>query len=118
MIKLTRKTMPWLLVALLAACDSGPSDADFVAACLKEGQRGANKAMSRELGVDRDKFCQCGAKVARSAMSEKGWRVMVLGMDGGKREELAALQAQMSDAEKMAVMGAGLEVFGKCAGGG
>lgn len=107
-----------LLALLLAACDSGPSDADFVAACLKEGQRGANKAMSRALGVDRDKFCQCGAKVARGAMSDNGRRLMVWGMEGTKRQEIAALQAKMSDGEKMAVMGAGLEVFGKCARGG
>jgi hypothetical protein len=100
---------------LLAACDSGPSDAEFVAACLKEGQLGANKAMSRALGIDRDKFCQCGAKAARVAMSENGRRLMVWGMEGNKRQEIAALQAKMSDDEKMKVMGAGLEVFGQCA---
>lgn len=103
---------------LLAACDSGPSDSDFVAACLKEGQRGANQAMSRALGVDGDKFCQCGAKAARAAMSEDGRRLMVWGMEGNKRQEIAALQAKMSDDEKMKVLGAGLEVFGQCAGGG
>jgi hypothetical protein len=41
-----------LLGALIAACDSGPSDSDFEAACLAEGQRNAaNKAMRREMGV-------------------------------------------------------------------
>lgn len=106
------------LALLLTACDSGPSDADFVATCLKEGQRGANKAMTRALGVERDKFCECGAKASRAAMSEQGRRLMVWRMAGDKRQEIAALQAKMTDAEKMDVMGAGLEIFGKCAGGG
>lgn len=106
------------LALLIEACESGPSDAQFVAACVKEGRRGANRAMSRALGGDRDEFCQCGAKAARAAMSENGRRLMVWGMEGNKRQEIAALQARMSDDEKMKVMGAGLEVFGQCARGG
>ena len=35
-----------LLGALIAACDGGPSDSEFEAACLAEGERNAaNKAM-------------------------------------------------------------------------
>jgi hypothetical protein len=40
-----------LLGALIAACDGGPSDSEFEAACLKEGECGANKAMRQEMGV-------------------------------------------------------------------
>ena len=117
MFTITHKTTVLILSALVAACDSGPSDAEFVAACLKEGQRGANMAMTKALGVERDKFCQCGAKASRAAMSDEARRLMVMGMEGNKRQEIAALQAKMSDAEKMKIMGAGLEVFGQCAVG-
>ena len=74
---MSHRLLSGVLALLLVACDSGPSDGDFVAACLKEGQRGVNKAMSRAMGVERDKFCQCGAKAARAAMSDKGRRLMV-----------------------------------------
>jgi len=50
-------------------------------------------------------------------MPSDGYRLMVFEMQG-KRQEVAALQAKMSDADKMTVMKAGFEVFGKCAGGG
>lgn len=106
------------LVGLLAACDSGPGEKEFVAACLNEGRAGASKALGNALGIDREKFCQCGAKAARAGMTSNGLQLMVWEMQGGKRKEIAALQAKMSDDEKMAVMKAGIEVFGKCAGGG
>jgi hypothetical protein len=107
-----------VLSGWVAACDSGPGESEFVAACLNEGRAGANKALSNALGVDREKFCQCGAKAARAGMTADGRQLMVWEMQGGKRKEIAALQAKMSDDEKMAVMKAGFEVFGKCAGGG
>ena len=47
MFTITRKTTVLILSALVVACDSGPSDAEFVAACLKEGQRGANSKDQR-----------------------------------------------------------------------
>ncbi len=99
---------------LLAACDSGPGESEFVAACLKEGQRGINNAM----GIDRDKFCKCGAKAALASVSDNGRRLLVWEMEGGKRQEIAALQSKMSDEEKMQVVKASFEVMGKCIGGG
>lgn len=59
------------VIALVAACDSGPSDSEFVTACLAEGERGANKMMRREMGVKGEDFCKCGAREARSAMSPR-----------------------------------------------
>ena len=50
------------VIALVAACDSGPSDSEFVTACLAEGERGANKMMRREMGVKGEDFCKCGAR--------------------------------------------------------
>lgn len=115
---LTRLALVVSSTTMLAACDSGPSESEFVTACLNEGRQGASRAMTKALGIDREKFCRCGAKAARAAMSADGLRLMVWGMQGGKRQEIAALQAKMSENEKMAVMNAGLDVFGKCAGGG
>ena len=52
------RVMAVILAALLAACDSGPSEAEFLAACLKEGERSvANKALRKEMGVKGDAFC-------------------------------------------------------------
>ena len=107
---------PVLMAALaLAACSSGPSEGDFVAACMKQGQSGANKMLSREASADRPSFCKCAAQQSRSTASADGYRWMILDMDG-KREEARAIEAKMSESERMALMQAGIEVFGKCAG--
>ena len=47
-----------LALALVAACDSGPSDSEFITACLAEGERGANKMMRREMGVKGEDILQ------------------------------------------------------------
>ncbi len=109
--------MHWAAAAvaslLLSACDSGPSEADYVQACLKEG--GANNVAMTGRGMDREKVCKCSASAAKSALSADGYRLLVMEMQG-KRQEVAALQAKVSDAEKMGVMQAILESLGKCAG--
>ena len=105
-----------ILATLIAACDSGPSDADFVAACLVEGERGANKAMRREMGVKSgEEFCKCGAAAARTSLSSDLRRAMILNMQG-KKQEASAITAKMSDADKMAAMESTMSIFGKCAG--
>jgi hypothetical protein len=111
----------WRVVALigttlLAACSSGPSESEFVAACHAEGQRGANRALSRELGVDRDKFCPCAAKEAKSLVSADGYRWLMLDM-AGKRQEAQGVEAKMSESDRMDLMKASVAVFGKCAAG-
>jgi hypothetical protein len=105
------------LVALLAACDRGPSEAEFVAACLKEGERGANKMLRREMGFNNEAGCQCAAKQAASSLSADARRSMILNMHG-KVQESKAMLAKMSEADQMAAMGAALDLFGKCAGPG
>jgi hypothetical protein len=108
-----------LLAALplaLVACDSGPSETEFAAACVQEGQRGINKAMSREMGIDRGSFCRCTAREAKAVASPDGYRWMMLDM-AGKRQDAAALHAKLSEEERMAVAKAGLTVLGKCLGG-
>jgi hypothetical protein len=107
-----RLTALAIAALLFAACDSGPSESEYVQACLKEG--GANNlAMTK--GMDREKVCKCSASAAKSALSADGYRLMVLEMQG-KRQEVAALHAKMSEADKMGVMQAMLNSLGKCAG--
>lgn len=104
-----------ILVALAAGCDSGPSDSEFITACLAEGERGANKMMRREMGVKGEDFCKCGAREARSALSPVARQAMVLGMQG-KKAEAHAIGEKMSEKDQDAYMKGAMEIFGKCAG--
>jgi hypothetical protein len=103
------------LTALLVACDSGPSDSEFITACLAEGERGANKMMRREMGVKSEDFCKCGAKEARSAFSPQARQAMVLGMLG-KKAEAHAIGEKMSAQEQDAFMKGTMTIFTACAG--
>ena len=104
-----------IVIALGAGCDGGPSDSDFVDACLAEGQRGANKMMRREMGVKGEDFCKCGAREARTALSPVARQAMVLGMQG-KKAEAHAIGEKMNEKEQAAFMKGTMEIFGKCAG--
>ena len=98
----------------MACSGGGPSDAEFVEACLKEGQSAASQALDKELGVTREAFCKCGAGVAKSSLSAEGYRAMVLEMQG-KREEAASITSKMSEAEQLASVQASGEMLEKCA---
>ena len=91
----------------------GPSEAEFVQACLEEGKRGANKRFSDEMGVNRETMCKCAASEAKSSVSPDGYRAMILNMQG-KKQEASMITSKMSEAEQMAVLKGGLEMFGKC----
>jgi hypothetical protein len=105
-----------ILTALLAACDSGPSEGEFVAACLAEGERNvANKALRKEMGVKGDQFCKCVGKEARTTLSADAQRAMILDMQG-KKQEAAAVSSKMSNADQMAFMHGATNIFGKCVG--
>ena len=99
--------------ALLTACSSGPSESEFAAACMQEGQRGVNMALSREMGVHRDAFCRCTAKEAKTMVSADGYRWMMLDMQGS-RQEAATLQAKMTETDRVDVMKAAMTALGKC----
>lgn len=104
-----------IAAVLLSACDSGPSDSDFVTACLKEGERGANKGMRREMGIKNgEEFCKCGATAARASLSSDLRHAMVLDMQG-KKQEASAITSKMSDTDKMAAIESTMSIFGKCA---
>jgi len=123
---MTRRRMPMvghaaviLMAALLAACEGGASDQEFVTACLQEGQRGGatNQMLDKELGVTRETSCKCAAKEARATLSKDAYRAMVLEM-AGKRDEARAISSKMSDSEQMSFITGVGSVFEKCLGGG
>ena len=101
--------------ALIVGCDSGPSDSEFETACLNEGERGANKAMRREMGVKSDAFCNCLAKESRAQLSADGRRAMMLDMQG-KKQEASAISSKMNDSEQAALMKGGMAMLEKCVG--
>jgi len=101
------------MAALITACSAGPSEAEFVEACLQEGQNVASKMLDREMGINRDSFCKCGAKVAKASLSADGYRVMILGMQN-KKQEASAISSKMSEAEQQAVLTGTAELFEKC----
>lgn len=103
-----------IFAALLVACDSGPSQAEYLAVCLRQGQTRANQVISKQMGVDRDSYCKCAAKEVQSAVSAEGRRWMMLHMEN-KKQEARVLQAKLSDKEQEDLMKAALEVFAKCA---
>ncbi len=87
--------------ALLMGCGGGPSESEFVEACVKEGQSGASQLLDNELGVTREAFCKCGANVAKSSLSADAYRAVVLDMQG-KEEEAAAITSKMSENDQLA----------------
>jgi hypothetical protein len=106
--------LSFALVGLIAACDSGPGDSDFIAACMKEGEIGANKALRREMGVKSEDFCKCAAAQAKASLSADARQAMILDMQG-KQAQARAISAKMNDAEQMAFMKGGMAIFEKCA---
>jgi hypothetical protein len=104
-----------IVIALVTACDSGPSDSEFVTACIAEGKLGANKMMRREMGVKDEDFCKCGAREARTALSPVARQAMVVGMQG-KKAEAHAIGEKMREKDQEAFMKGAMEIFGKCAG--
>ena len=100
---------------LLLACDSGPSESEYLAVCVKEGQTVVNQRLSKSMGINRDTFCKCAAKETQ-ALSPDGRRWMLLNMQN-KKEEARALQAKLNDAQQTELMAAAIEVSAKCASG-
>jgi len=99
--------------ALLVTCGGGASEKEFVDACMKEGQGGASALLDKELGVTRESFCSCGAKVAKSSLSSDGYQAMVLDMQG-KKQEASAITSKMSEAEQTAAVTVAGEMLEKC----
>ncbi len=99
---------------VIAACDSGPGDSAFVAACMKEGATATGRMMRRELALKGEAFCECAAGVARKELSAEARRAMILGMEGNQ-SEANALSAKFSEADQMAFMKGGMAMLERCA---
>lgn len=110
---MSRVALVIVVGALFTACSGGPGDAEFVAACMNEGQGAASQMLDEELGVTRDAFCKCGAPVAKSSLSSDGYRAMILDMQG-KREEARSITAKMSESEQEAALKVLGEMLEKC----
>ena len=112
-IHLLRAGSGVITAAMLAACGGAPSEAEFIAACMKEGESIAQKGRDRQMGVERDIFCKCATREAKATYSADGQRATILGMQG-KKEEARAITAKMSDSDQKAHLMAGLTVMAKC----
>lgn len=86
----------------LAGC-GGPGEEDFVQACMK-GQGATEEA------------CRCMASEAKAKMPAKGWEALVLDAQE-KDAEAEAVRNSMSTEDQAKMMGAMLEVAGKCMAG-
>lgn len=102
-----------VFAALVAGCDSGPSESEIVAACLKEGARGANKALRREMGVQSEAFCRCTGAEARSQLSADGRRVLLLEL-AGRRGEAREIATKMDASDQTALIEGTMKVVEKC----
>jgi hypothetical protein len=69
------------LTTLLMGCAQGPSEAEFVQACMKSS--------SPQMGVT-EAMCQCAAGEAKSTLPSELYSAMVLDMQGRKQEAEAA----------------------------
>lgn len=91
--------------ALLTGCAGGPSDGEFVQACLN--QQGVQMVkMTNEM-------CQCAAKFSREHFDSRLQRVMVLNMQG-KKQESEALVEGMSFEDRAKFAAQQFEVIGAC----
>jgi hypothetical protein len=91
-------------IVLLAGC-AGPSDGEFVQACLN--QNGLQMVKMTE------SMCQCAAKYARENFDPKLHRVMVLSMQG-KKQEAEGLIDGMSFDDRARFAEQQFEVIGQC----
>jgi hypothetical protein len=114
MLRVTSRMAIAMTAALIGACGGGPSQSEFVSACLAEGQNAVNAAFTRELGVEREAFCGCAGEKVRSSLSADGQRAMILEMQG-KSQEAAEISSKMSESEQQAFAQGALEVFAQCA---
>ena len=95
--------------ALFAGCGGGPSDGEFVQACMNPSGLQMVK-MTEEM-------CQCAATYARKNFDSKLHRVLVLNMQG-KKQESEALVEGMSFDDRAKFAAQQFEMVGQCLGPG
>lgn len=85
---------------LLCGCGGGPSESDYVAACMT--QRDVTESQ-----------CECAARESKKLMSADTFEAMILEIRGNNREASAIMQSLAED-EQAAAIEATLEVFDRC----
>ena len=104
-----RKSMYVLVAAaaMLGGCGAGPSDGEFVQACLKQQEQGIQMVKVTQ------EMCQCAAKYSRENLEPRLRQAMVLNMQG-KKQESEALVANLSFDERAKFAMQQFEVIGAC----
>lgn len=87
----------------LGACTAGPSDGEFVEACMK----------SNATEVATAAICQCGAREARKRVSPQHFQAMVMHMQG-KKQEAEQLLGDLSFEDRAKFAMEQFEVLGAC----
>jgi hypothetical protein len=95
------------MLPLLAACAGGPSDGEFVQACLKQGEHSLQMVKMTE------EMCKCAATYARENFAPPVRQAMTLDMQGRKPESEALLEG-MSFEERAKFATQQFEMVGKC----
>ena len=96
-----------LALPLLTGCAGGPSDGEFVQACMKQGEHSLQMVKMTE------EMCQCAATYARENFPPPVRQAMALNMEGRKQESEALLQGMsFDDRAKFAMQQ--FEMVGKC----
>lgn len=92
---------------LLAGCAGGPSDGEFVQACMEQGQHGLQMVQMTE------EMCKCAATYARENFPPPVRQAMALNMKGRKQESEALLEGMPFDERAKFAMQQ-FEMVGKC----
>jgi hypothetical protein len=95
------------MLALFAGCAGGPSDGEFVQACLKQGEHSLQMVKMTE------EMCKCAATYARENFAPPVRQAMTLDMQGRKQESEALLEG-MSLEERAKFAAQQFEMVGKC----
>jgi len=96
-----------LFLPHLSGCAGGPSDGEFVQACMKQGEHALQMVKMTE------EMCQCAASYARENFAAPVRQAMTLNMQGRKQESEALLEG-MSFEDRAKFAAQQFEMVGKC----
>lgn len=84
----------------LAGCDSGPSEDEFIAACVQARNQ-------------TQESCSCAAREAKASLPSTAWQALVLDMQG-KAPEAKAITDKMTGEEQSAYVKGTIDMARKC----
>lgn len=85
---------------VLAGCDSGPSEDEFIAACVQARNQ-------------TQESCSCAAREAKASLPTSAWQALVLDMQG-KGAEAKAITDKMTGEEQSAYVKGTIDMARKC----